>query len=89
MKPNCWEKKGCGCQPGGPNIGKLGVCPASENSQYDGINEGNCGGRYCWKVNKTLCGGTVQEGIASKMGRCLACDVFKEIKVEEGDNFKA
>ncbi len=40
---NCWEVKKCGRQPGGEKVEELGVCPAAELSEYDGINQGTCG----------------------------------------------
>jgi hypothetical protein len=47
---NCWEFKKCGLEPDGDNTEKLGVCRASIESKFDGINHGNNAGRYCWKV---------------------------------------
>ena len=47
---NCWKFKNRGREPGGENVQKLGICRASVESKFDGINHGNNAGRYCWKV---------------------------------------
>ena len=38
QKPNCWEHKKCGRQPGGKNTDDLGVCPAATDTSFDHIN---------------------------------------------------
>ncbi len=86
---NCWVVKKCERQPGGSKASELGVCPAAESSQYDGMNNGKFAGRYCWKLAGTLCGGQVQGSFASKMLNCADCNFFQQVKQEEGANFKA
>ena len=54
---NCWEFKNCVRNLDGGNAVELGVCPAAVAKVFHGIN----GGRYCWGIAGTLCGGTVQE----------------------------
>ncbi|KAF0218665.1 MAG: hypothetical protein FD174_2758 [Geobacteraceae bacterium] len=88
MKKNCWEVKICGRQAGGPKAGELGVCPAATDASCNGKNEGKNGGRYCWKVAGTLCGGKVQGTAAQKTMNCAACEFFKQVKQEEGVSFK-
>jgi hypothetical protein len=88
MGQNCWEFKNCGRHPGGPKAGEFGVCVASTDKEHNGKNAGINGGRYCWKLAGTLCGGQVQGSFASKVMNCAQCEFFKQVKQEEGDNFK-
>jgi len=78
-KLNCWEFKKCG---------KEAVCPAARESRLNGINGGKNGGRACWVVAGTLCGGKVQGVYAQKLGNCLECDFYKKVRTEEGQHFK-
>lgn len=84
-KTNCWEFKRCGREPGGKNVASLGICPAATDSTHTGINGGENAGRYCWKVEGTLCEAEVQGAWVGKMHRCLQCDFFVLVKSEEGD----
>ncbi len=88
LKLNCWEVKMCGREPGGAKTGEHGVCPAATDASSNGINSGKNGGRICWAVAGTFCGGKVQGDFAQKQVSCLACDVFKKVKIEEGLEFK-
>jgi hypothetical protein len=88
MALNCWEAKGCGRQPGGANTGSLGVCPAATCNKATGINHGTFGGRACWAIGGTLCGGKVQGTFASKMVNCLECDFYRDVRAEEGSEFQ-
>lgn len=88
MKANCWEHKKCGRQPGGPKASDLGVCPAANNSRANGIHGGKNGGRACWVIAGTLCGGQVQGSFASKLSNCLACDFYSAVQHEEGQGFQ-
>ena len=87
MKKNCWEMKKCGRESGGIKVSEFGVCPAAEDKSSDGINSGRNGGRLCWAVAGTFCGGKVQGDFAQKQVSCMACEVFKTVKSEEGGNF--
>lgn len=89
MKKNCWEYKKCQREKGGLKANELGVCPASEDDQSDLVNSGINGGRYCWKIAGTLCGGKVQGSFASKLLNCAQCDFFKLVKSEEKSMFQA
>ncbi|MDH5718927.1 MAG: hypothetical protein OEZ22_14970 [Spirochaetia bacterium] len=86
-KQNCWEIKNCGREAGGSKEKELGVCPATENIKYNGINSGINGGRYCWAIAGTLCGGIVQGEFAKKKGACIICEFYQQVRKEEGDNF--
>lgn len=82
-KKNCWEIKKCQREPGGSKTGDLGECPAALDTSSNGINYGRNGGRICWAVAGTFCGGKVQGDYAQKSVSCMACEVFIQIQVEE------
>ncbi len=84
---NCWEFKDCGRQPGGSKVNDLGVCPAATDTSSDGLNRGKNGGRICWALTGTFCGGKVQGTYAQKLNSCLACDFFQMVKHEEAGKF--
>jgi hypothetical protein len=88
-KLNCWEVKKCGREKGGVNAAELGVCTAAELSKAEGINGGKNGGRICWLIAGTLCGGKVQGSYAQKLSNCLKCEFYVKVKSEEGDSFKS
>ena len=83
-RQNCWEYMECGREPGGNKATKLGICPATNDTSFDGINSGNCGGRICWAVAGTFCGGKIQGDFAQKSVSCMSCNVFRLVKAEEG-----
>lgn len=85
-KQNCWEFKKCGREPGGAKADQLGVCPASTEKRTDGINGGTNGGRACWAITGTLCGGQTQGTFAAKVGNCLKCEFYQAVGAEEGPN---
>lgn len=86
-KMNCWEIKKCGREAGGLKVAELGACPASVEAKTDGINSGRNGGRCCWAIAGTLCGGRVQGTFASKQLNCNSCEFYKSVKEEEGSGF--
>ena len=83
---NCWEVMKCGREPNGRNE-KLGVCPAANPTEHDGINNGHYGGRFCWNFAGTFCGGELQGSVAKKLNDCLDCGFLKLVKEEEGQHF--
>lgn len=83
-KQNCWEFKKCGRQPGGAKAAELGVCPVATTDRVDGMNGGAKGGRVCWAVTGTLCGGKVQGTFAMKLANCLECEFYRMVMKEEG-----
>lgn len=85
---NCWDIKKCERQPGGAKIDELGLCPASIDASADGLNNGKNGGRICWALTGTFCGGKVQGTSAQKMNSCLACEFYLQVKREEGSAFE-
>ncbi len=88
-KQNCWEYKKCGRQQGGNNAEELGVCVASTEPRTNEINGGTNGGRACWALAGTLCGGKVQGTFAMKMANCMQCDFYQLVGVEEGPNHQS
>ncbi|MBZ5612212.1 MAG: hypothetical protein LAP38_28470 [Acidobacteriia bacterium] len=87
-KLNCWEFKHCGRQAGGAKVTELGVCPATTAQISNGINHGKNGGRVCWALAGTLCGGKVQGTFAQKVANCMQCPFYAAVKQEEGALFK-
>jgi len=88
MKKNCWEFKGCGREPGGKNSSALGVCPATTDDRLNGVHEGKNGGRTCWMIAGTLCGGKVQGTFGMKYKNCEVCDFYQKIREEEKTRFQ-
>jgi len=84
---NCWEHKKCGRQPGGPKVAELGVCGAATVAAVNGLNGGKNGGRACWVIAGTLCGGKVQGSFATKLANCSTCDFYRAVKAEEGSAY--
>lgn len=84
-KANCWEFMKCGREPGGSQVLRLGVCPAAVETRVDGVNGGRNGGRACWAVSGTLCGGRVQGSFAVRMNDCMACPFYRRVQAEEGE----
>lgn len=87
-KCNCWEFKSCGRYPGGPRISELGVCPAATEMRGNGMNGGSNGGRACWAIAGTPCGGKVQGVFAAKLINCITCDFYQRVQREEGKDFQ-
>ncbi len=87
MSQNCWEFTKCGREPGGAKVSELGVCPAAIENKVHGVNRGKNGGRSCWAITGTLCGGQMQGSFAMKHHNCLKCDFFSVVKRQEGAGF--
>lgn len=88
---NCWEFKKCGRESNGTNVSELGVCPASQiklDKKHKHINRGKNGGRICWVLVGTLCGGKVQGVHAEKISTCLDCDFYTYVKLQEKQEFR-
>lgn len=83
MKQNCWEFKKCGREPGGISSVELGICPATTNEKLNNSNHGKNGGRSCWPLAGTLCGGKIQGVFALKFQNCMDCDFYKIVMREE------
>ena len=81
---NCWEYQGCGREPGGRRAGELGSCPASTETELDGTHGGANGGRACWMIDDTLCGGRPSGPHEHKIHECRKCAFRSRVQVEQG-----
>ena len=88
-KLNCWEFKKCGREQGGARASELGVCAAATETRVNEVNGGKNGGRACWAVTGTLCGGKLQGTFAAKVGNCLKCEFYQLVGAEEGVNHQS
>lgn len=88
MKLNCWEFKKCGRELNGAHEVEFGICPAYEERRLHGIHGGLNGGRACWAIAGTMCGGKVQGTYAEKEKNCLVCDFYKAVQKDEFGSFK-
>lgn len=88
-KQNCWDFKKCGRQPGGAKAAEMGVCPAALATKTTGVNDGSNGGRACWALTGTFCGGQVQGSFAMKLANCQQCDFYKLVREEEGTGYQS
>lgn len=86
-RTNCWEFKKCGRQPGGARVAELGACRAA-TADLIALNNGTRGGRICWAIAGTLCGGTIQGTFAQKIANCMVCEFYQSVRREEGSHFK-
>jgi hypothetical protein len=68
-------------------VADLGLCPAATDTRFSGANNGKNGGRACWVISGTLCGGKIQGTYAAKSKNCLECDFYAVVKKEEGYDF--
>jgi len=75
---NCWEYKQCGRGPGNEP-----TCPAATDVRADGVHGGVNGGRVCWAIAGTMCGGRQQGTYAVKLETCMRCDFYQLVLREE------
>lgn len=87
MNKNCWELIFCGREPDGLYAKQHGACPAATAARHDRKNNGTNGGRYCWRVAGTMCGGIIQGDWATKIKDCEACKFYQYVQKQEGANF--
>lgn len=84
---NCWEYFSCGRESEGRNGATADICPAVNDAESDGTNQGRNGGRICWAVAGTLCSGAVQGNWAEKLQDCLKCEFYKTVEREQERTF--
>jgi hypothetical protein len=84
---NCWEVMNCGRQTGGENVNNLGGCSAALSNEYDSVNRGSHGGRFCWVISGTGFKGEGSCTYARKIKSCLNCKFLKQVNEEEGRFF--
>jgi len=80
---NCWEFTKCGREPGGENSEQLGVCPATVEDKFNGINNGRNGGRFCWFVEETNCSRISNEAFIDRFELCQKCAFFLLVQKQE------
>ena len=80
---NCWEYKQCGRGRNGHRAPGEKICPAATATKANGVNCGINGGRVCWAIAGTLCGGRQQGNYAAKLETCLRCDFCQLVLAEE------
>lgn len=88
MKKNCWEIKHCGREKNLSGISNSSICPAAKPGEFDGVNNGFYAGRMCWRITGTFCDGKTQASYVYKAMNCANCDVYRQIRSEEGSAFK-
>ena len=79
---NCWEFNACGLGPDDMHSKNGSACLASAEKRTDGVNSGKNGGRACWAIAGTECGGRPECGFARKIDSCQSC-LFYLIVMEE------
>ncbi len=86
---NCWEYMHCGREPNGLRVSSQGVCQAALECAASDMHGGKNGGRVCWAVSGTLCGGCVQGSFACKIKDCMQCDFYHLVQKEEDEVFES
>ena len=85
MKKNCWEAKACGrCTAAVQEE----ACPVCKESRLHGVHGGINGGRACWTISHTKCGGSTQGTFGNKFRNCFDCDFYNMVKAEENGSFQ-
>ncbi len=79
----------CGRNHGEGSDAREHACPTFSEIRLDGIHGGRNAGRACWVVAGTMCGGDTQGLFASKLGKCVMCDFYKMVRLEEKENFRS
>ena len=85
MKKNCWEVKAC------ERCAKVLIddaCPVCKEIKLHGVHGGVNGGRICWTIPHTKCGGVTQGSFGSKLVHCMLCDFYNMVKDEEKESFQ-
>lgn len=85
-RKNCWEVMKCGREPNGKNE-NLGICQAAQLNEFNGVNNGQYGGRFCWNIAGSFCKGAIKGTIAQKIQNCLECAFLNVVREEEREDF--
>lgn len=78
----------CGREPGGENAKELKICPATIELRFDGVHDGENGGRCCWMVAGSFCRQEQQGLFVKKINDCRSCEFFKKVQEEESEGFQ-
>ncbi len=85
QRKNCWEYFECGHEPGGAAVGPEGPCPASTETELDGVNRGCNAGRACWMVTGVLFGETMCT-VHARVTQCVDCEFYASVIKEETED---
>ena len=85
-KLNCWEYKRCS-HGQGERPAQRNFCPAMSIPVLNGVHGGSQGGRSCWVVKDTLCGGRKSGVWSAKINECRSCGFYGMVMQEEGIDF--
>ena len=86
---NCLEFRKCGREPGGAQTRDGNACIASVEARTDGFNSGKNGGRACWAIAGTECGGKSQGTFAQKIDTCQKCYFYLKVMEEEYPHYSS
>lgn len=77
----------CQCRKG--KNGEGGSCSVLLASDFDGVNRGRYGGRFCWAVSVYVSSDhpSIKKAFAEKISNCIHCRFFKMVQDEESNNF--
>ena len=77
----------CGREKGGFLEYEYGTCPAALAKRLDGVHRGINGGRACWVIAGTFCGGAGEGAFATPNHPCTECEFYELVLEEEGHGF--
>ena len=63
-------------------------CPVCKEDRLNGVHDGLNGGRACWTISHTQCGGAKQGKFGDKFKNCQECDFYNMVRTEEGGSFQ-
>jgi hypothetical protein len=86
-KLNCWEYKSCGRQPGGLLANEYGICPVARALDLDGTNDGQAGGRVCWRVHSRMANRKADNDLPI-LTPCQKCDFYRRVLHEQADSIR-
>jgi len=69
----------CNRGPDNQDKSNCDICPATQCSSLDGLNEGKSSGRACWLIAGTFCDNKVSGTYAEKINSCRDCAFYKEV----------
>ncbi len=81
---NCWQYMSCGREPGGASVDRLGVCPVTTDTRFDGVHGGKNAGRACWVIAGSFAKDAQETAGVSGRKDCTACNFYKAVQNEEG-----
>jgi hypothetical protein len=82
-KINCWDFHKCGRDIENKRVDGSSICPALLETGLNGIHGGKNGGRVCWIIPGTLCGGWTQRKLVPKYVLCRLCNFKKTVFKDE------